>query len=176
MWSEVFSDLLDGFTSWNESANAVGGIPVEIKEMQWDARVPVDDAKSINLRVGVFCGDKQPEIYTLTFEDAASREQRLAYDDQLQAIIDRLTTEIEAATGQAKIAKQQELSFRQAEKDRRAKTEVGLISDVVSKPSVQTALPQILVSTIAVLKQTVWPTVDLQTLTQRLGAALSRIS
>lgn len=176
LWADVFSDLLDTFPSWNEADNSVGGIPIEIKEMQWDARVPAVGNKSIDLKVGVFCGDKEPEVYTLSFEDSATRSQRVAFDEQLQSRIDQLPTEIAAAQGQQKASLQQELEYKQAEKERRQKVEVGLIADVVSKPSVQAALPNILVASIAVLKQTVWPTVNIDLFTSRLGAALSKIS
>lgn len=171
LWADVFSDALDEFPSWAES-NSAGGIPVELKEMQWDARFPAEGAKSIDLNVGVFNGDADPTVYSLSFEDSASREQRLAYDAQIEAEIDRLTAAVETANGTEKTELETQLTARENERDQRATIERGLMSDLLSKSSVQQSFPTLLVSILGALKQTKWPDLDMALVQQRLAAAL----
>lgn len=172
LWADVFSDALDEFPSWAES-NSAGGIPVELKEMQWDARFPAEGAKSIDLNVGVFNGDADPTVYSLSFEDSASREQRLAYDAQIEAEIDRLTAAVETANGTEKTELETQLTARENERDQRATIERGLMSDLLSKSSVQQSLPTLLLSILGALKQTKWPDLDMTLVQQRLVAALA---
>lgn len=174
LWADVFSDALDEFPSWAES-NSGGGIPVELREMQWDARFPAEGAKSIDLNVGVFNGDADPTVYALSFEDAASRDQRLAYDAQIAAEVDRLTAAVEAASGTEKTELQQQLDARIAEQEQRAKIERGLMSSLLAKPSVTASLPVLLMSIIGALKKTKWPSLDMGLVQQRMASALANL-
>lgn len=42
LWKNVYSDALDEFDKWREPQGQIGGIPVYVKEMQWDARIPFE--------------------------------------------------------------------------------------------------------------------------------------
>jgi hypothetical protein len=172
LWADVFSYALDEFPSWAESSSA-GGIPVELKEMQWDARFPADGPKSIDLNVGVFNGDMDPTVYSLSFEDQGTREQRLAYDAQIQSEIDRLTDAVANASGTEKVELESQLAARKNEQEQRAKIERGLMSSLFAKPSVSESLPVLLMSILGALKKTKWPNLDMALVQQRMAAALA---
>ncbi len=123
---------------------------------------PAEGAKSIDLNVGVFNGDADPTVYSLSFEDAASREQRLAYDDQIEADIDRQSAaQSRLPAGTEKTDLETQLAARENERDQRATIERGLMSDLLSKSSVQQSLPTLLLSILGALKQTKWPDLDM---------------
>lgn len=175
LWEDVFSDALDEFPSWSES-NSAGGIPVELKEMQWNARLPADAPKSIDLSVGVFNGETiDPSIYSLSFEDVETRNQRLAYDAQIEAAIDSLVAQVAAASGAEKTQLEQQLTARQNEQAQRAAIERGQMATLLSKASVQQSLPTLLMSILGVLKQTQWPDLDMALVQQRLVAAIGSL-
>mgnify|MGYP000311272987 CR=1 FL=1 len=84
LWATVFSDALDEFPSWNEKSNGDKGIPLEVKEMQWDARIPADGPKSITLKIGLFSPTSpEPALSTLQYEDAETTKQRTAMNSQM---------------------------------------------------------------------------------------------
>ncbi len=176
LWQSVFSDALDEFPSWEES-NSLGGIPIEIREMQWDARFPSDGAKSIDLKVGIFCGQADPEVYTLSFEDQQTRQQRVAYDSQVETEITRLVAAIAAAQeDDERTQLEQQLVYRQTEQAQRAAIERGVMSELLSKPAVQASLPGLLLAILSALKQTQWPELDMALVQERLVASLGDLN
>ena len=178
LFAGAFSDALSTFPSWNQDSqnSQSGGVLADIKEMQWDVRIPVDGVKAIDLKVGVFYGAAEPAICNLTLEDSVTRSSRIARDKRIKDRIGVLTAIIASMSSQARTPFQQELDLLIAERNRRAAVEVGLISDLMSKPSVQTGLPNFLVACIEVLQQTVWPEIDLEAFSSRLGPAIARIA
>lgn len=174
LWEDVFSDALDYFSEWEETGEK-DGIPIEIKEMQWDARIPWEGNRTIDLRVGMFAGKTEPTIHTLSFEDAASRKGRENRMTQIVADIDRIEAELETAEGERMTQLNQELESRNREKAQQESIERGLISDLVALPSVQSSLPTLLMSVLGVLKQTTWPELDLESAQAKLIEALTTI-
>ncbi|XZE35426.1 hypothetical protein SH501x_000917 [Pirellulaceae bacterium SH501] len=181
LWQDVFSDALDEFTEWSEPETSGGGIPLYVREMQWDARIPYESAKSITLKVGLFNNDQDqgdPALYTLSFEDAATRTQREAYTAQLQQRVDQLTTEIAAlpeGPSEARTQKEQELERFQAEKAQRDAVENGLMSDLLANASVQQSLPTLLLAIIGSLKAVYWPDLDMATIQTKLAESLGEL-
>lgn len=182
LWQDVFSDSLDEFTEWSEPEEPSGGIPLFIREMQWDARIPYDSAKSITLKVGLFNNDQDlgdPALYTLNFEDAATRAQREAYNIQLQQRIAQLTNEIAAlpeGPSPTRTQKEQELAAYQNEKTQRDAVENGLMSDLLANASVQQSLPTLLLAIIGALKSVYWPDLDMSTVQTKLAETLGALA
>lgn len=182
LWQDVFSDALDEFTEWSEPETASGGIPLYVREMQWEARIPYESAKSITLKVGLFNNDQDagdPALYTLSFEDSATRTQRESYSMQLQQRIDQLTTEIAAlpeGPGPTRTQKEQELAAYQSEKAQRDAVENGLMSDLLSNVSVQQSLPTLLVAIIGALKAVYWPDLDMTLVQTKLAETLGELA
>lgn len=176
LWEDVFSDALDEFSEWSEQT-VKAGIPLSIKEMQWDARIPAEGAKSISLKVGTYSATSpEPTLTTLLFEDTTSRTQRLSYSIQLQNRITQLTTEVAAlpkGPSTARTQKESELARFVAEKVQRDAVEVGSLPDLVANPSVMTSLPTLLMSIIGVIAAQQWPTLDLAVVEAKLTLALA---
>lgn len=176
LWESVFSDALDEFSQFEEQAVPFAGVPVTLKEMQWDARIPADGAKSIELKIGMFSDTTpEPTITTLSFEDSATMKQREAYSAQLQARIDQVTAEIAKLPEGSSIARtQQEATLAQyvIEKAQRDAVEVGSLISLVANPSVQASLPLLLLAII----ETAYPGIDMAIVQERLGAALAGLA
>lgn len=177
LFSDAFSDVLDTFSSWNEAANSAGGIPVSIKCMQWNVQFPLQGAKSINVKVGVFCGKAAPQIYELVFEDSVTSNQRLQTIAQIaSAIQQRQTTLAGLEDDDPQVAQiTSELVGLTAEKDRLEALELGHLDDVTSKPSVRAAIPKLLVAAIKALQKTTWPTLDVPLAATKLQERLTAI-
>ena len=182
LWQDVFSDALDEFTEWSEPETSVGGIPLYVREMQWDARIPYESAKSITLKVGLF-GDEQeegaPALYTLSFEDAATRSQREAYNAQLVQRIAQLTAAIATlpeGPSPERTQKEQELAGYQSEKAQRDAVENGLMRDLLSNASVQQSLPTLLLAILGSLKAVYWPDLDMAMVQERLAETLGELA
>jgi len=182
LWESVFSDALDEFPTWKEPETAVGGIPLFVKEMQWDARMPFESSKSILLKVGLYDNDQElgnPQLYTLNFEDSTTKSQRQSYSAQLERRIDQLSDEIEAIKEEqsaARIQKVQELARFQSEKSQRDAIENGLMTDLLANVSVQQSLPALLLSIIGTLKAQHWPDLDMKVVQERLLLSLADIA
>jgi hypothetical protein len=180
LWTEVFSDALDEFTLWKEANTAIDGIPLFVKEMQWDARIPYESSKSISLKVGLYNNDQAtgtPELYTLNFEDAATKSQRESYSAQLQQRIEQLAAELDGLpSGTVRTQKQQELERFQTEKSQRDAIENGLMTDLLANASVQQSLPTLLLSILGTLKSLYWPELDMQIVQDRLQLALTDLA
>ncbi|AMV31723.1 hypothetical protein VN12_06350 [Pirellula sp. SH-Sr6A] len=182
LWQDVFSDALDEFTEWSEPEVAAGGIPLYVREMQWDARIPYESAKSITLKVGLFDTEQEegaPALYTLSFEDAATRAQREAYNAQLVQRITQLTAAIAGlpeGPSETRTQMEQELAGYQAEKAQRDAVENGLMSDLLSNASVQQSLPTLLVAILGALKAVYWPDLDMSLVQTRLAETLGELA
>lgn len=182
LWQDVFSDALDEFTEWSEPETASGGIPLYVREMQWEARIPYESAKSITLKVGLFNNDQDsgdPALYTLSFEDASTRAQREKYSTQLQQRIDQLTAEIAAlpaGPSESRTQKEQELSRYQSEKAQRDAVENGLMSDLLANASVQQSLPTLLLAILGSLRAVYWPDLDMATVQAKLAETLGELA
>lgn len=191
LWATVYSDALDEFPTWRESENPVQGIPLVIKEMQWDARIPSESAKSIQLKIGVYPGkrvvvdgvetvvadeSRTPELYTLNFEDAQTKQQRLNRDTQIQQRITALTAQIPTLeAGPEKAQAQAELDRFTQEQAQRATIEQGELLSLVSNPSVASSLPALIMGIVGALRSTHWPDLDMQAVQTRLADNLSAI-
>ncbi|XZE36538.1 hypothetical protein SH501x_002117 [Pirellulaceae bacterium SH501] len=182
LWQDVFSDALDEFTEWSEPQESSGGIPLYVREMQWDARIPYESPKSISLKVGLFNNEQDqgdPALYTLNFEDAATRSQREAYNAQLVQRITQLTTEIAAlpeGPSPTRTQKEQELANYQSEKAQSDAVENGLMSDLLSNVSVQQSLPTLLVAIIGALRTVYWPDLDMTLVQTKLAETLGELA
>jgi hypothetical protein len=82
LWSDAFSESLDQFPMWEEPETVIPGIKVYSRQLEWDARLSYEDAKSVTVTMGIYstaaCTEMQPERKTLTFEDGASKRTREA--------------------------------------------------------------------------------------------------
>lgn len=169
LWTDIFSDVLDMFGSFNESQNSGGGIPVALKIMQWDARFPAEGSKALTLKVGAFTqGVNIPEVYTLQFEDSETKAARLARNTQLATAITNLTTQLATASDEQKAQIQAQIDQYNREIAAQAAIERGLLTDVLTKPSVQSSLPTLLIAILAKLKANVWPDLDMPMVTAKL--------
>ncbi len=187
LWATVFSDALDEFPTWREVEDAVGGIPIGIKEMQWDARIPYESAKAIQLKIGMYRMKRvgtqwvidesvMPVIHTLNFEDEQTKAQRLSYNNQIQERVAQLTAQIAAmANGPAKVQAQAELDRFTQELAQRNAVEQGVLLDLVSNPSVQASLPALIMAIIGTLRTLHWPDLDMAVVQERLAENLSVI-
>lgn len=179
LWNDVFSDALEEFPTWKEPEEAVGGIPLFIKEMQWDARIPFESSKSIQLKIGLYNNDEAkgvPVIHTLNFEDGQTKTQRLAYIAQIEERIAALTTQIAGMeAGTAKTQAEAELTRFSQELAQRNAVEQGSLIDLVSNPSVQSSLPALIMGIVGTLKAINWPDLDMAVVQERLAANLSAI-
>lgn len=191
LWEDVFSVALDEFGVWSEPSNGSSGIPLVVQEMQWDARIPADGAKSISLRTGLYKtkvvvvnGVTQtvpdysvpPTITTLSFEDDTTRTQRLSFSTQLNNRIAQLVSEIAAlpdGPSATRTQKESEVERLTIEKAQRDAVEIGSLSELLSNQSVMASLPTLLMSIIGVLKTQSWPTLDMAVVQERLAAVLS---
>ena len=91
LWSDAFSDTLDTFTKWAESTKPIGGIPVYIRQLEWDACLPLDAAKSVVVTMGLYptaaCDSEYPVRKVLQFEDGATKRNRDAQIAHLRTLI-----------------------------------------------------------------------------------------
>lgn len=191
LWEEVYSDALDEFPTWRQPENPIQGIPLVVKEMQWNAHIPSESAKSIQLKLGVYPGkrvvvdgvetvvadeSKTPTLYNLNFEDEQTKQQRLTRDTQIQQRIDALTAQIATLeAGPTKVQAQAELDRFTQEQAQRATVEQGELLSLVSNPSVATSLPALIMGIIGVLRNVQWPDLDMQAVQTRLADNLSAI-
>lgn len=108
LWSDAFSDSLDQFPMWKESAAIISGVKVYSRQLEWDARLSYENPKSVTVTMGIYstkeCEEMQPERKTLTFEDGPSKRQREAQLSQLNTVISDRTAAI-AAIDAIKVAK-----------------------------------------------------------------------
>ena len=179
LWATVFSDALDAFTTWREPTETVG-IPLEVKEMQWDAIIPYEGTKSITLKIGLYSSQTQNPVLTmLQFEDSVARTQRLAASAQFNTRITQLTSEIAALpSGPSSTRTQKEVELERAttEKTTRDAIEIGILSELVSNPSVMVSLPNLLMAIIGTVKQlNGWDSLDMNVVQERLVINLTNI-
>ena len=91
LWSDAFSDSLDTFPQWVESQNPIGGIPVYMRQLEWDARLDLDGNKSVTVTMGLYptaaCDSEMPVRKELKFEDGVTRRAREAQIAQLETVI-----------------------------------------------------------------------------------------
>jgi hypothetical protein len=109
LWSDAFSESLDQFPVWKESnSDLIAGIKTYSRQIEWDARLSYEEAKSVTVTLGLYstakCEEMQPERKTLTFEDGATKRQREATIAQLDTVISDRTAAI-AAIDAIKVAK-----------------------------------------------------------------------
>lgn len=193
LWAEVFSDALNQFPGWTEGT-IQNGIPTAVREMMWDARIPFESAKSVELNVGVYLANdpnSQPTQYKLAFEDNATRTQREQYIAQLEDAIAQRTAQIaglqaEIAAmqeGPAKEQKRQQLTQTQADKARyeqelaqRQAVTVGLISTLLSNPSVQQSMPALLMAILMTLSAKEGWNLDQATTLEELIETLTNVA
>jgi len=174
LWKDVYSDALDEFPTWKEPEKPVNGIPLFIKEMQWDARIPYESAKSIQLKIGVFNNDEGlgvPMLHTLNFEDEQTKKQRLAVNKQIEDRIAQLTAQLESLTGTQKTQAEAEIERFTKELEQRQAVEQGVLLDLVSNPSVQSSMPALLLALIGAA----YPGIDMAEVQSRLAANLAAI-
>ena len=181
LWDDIFSDALDQFPTWKEPEALTPGSKLALKQMQWDARLPYESAKLLQLRVGMYRTKKvdgvlvevgEPTVKGLDFEDAATKAQRIGYNNQIQSRIDSLTAEIAALPdGTTKTQKQAEKERFENELLQREAVEIGELGKLLVLPAVSNSLPKLLLAIIAAVD----PDVDMATVQQRLGMALSTI-
>lgn len=168
LWNEMYSDALDQFPSWSQTSSTTG-IRTSIKEMMWDAKIPFESAKSVELNVGVYLESNPnaiPTQYKLSFEDNKTHEAREAYIAQLEDRIAQRTANIAGiqaeiaamVEGPAKELKRQQLAQVQSEKqsaelelEQRKAVTVGLITTLLANPSVQQSLPALLMAILMTL-------------------------
>jgi len=169
LWTDIFSDVLDMFSNFNEEQNSGGGIPVAFKIMQWDARFPFEGSKSLTLKVGAFTqGIPTPEVYTLNFEDQATRDARLAREQQMATAVETLTTRLATAPDNEKPQIQMQIDQLNREIAMNSAVERGLLTDVLNKPSVKSSLPTLLIAILADRKAKMWPDLDMPMVTAKL--------
>lgn len=180
LWYDVFSDALDEFPSMNQATNIEGGIPVYLKPMQWDIRVPFESNKMVTLKTGAYIKDDdnlQPEIINLMFEDDQTKANRTNMLKQYDDRIVMLTGELEDLTEgtEAHTNKQRELDSMTAERNRVASTEYRTISDLLEHASVQSSLVQVLMGLIGAAAAKDFPTLNMQFVQTKLIETLSLI-
>lgn len=174
LWADVYSDALDEFQTWKEPESSINGIPLFIKEMQWDAMIPYESAKSIRLKIGVFNNDEGlgvPMLHTLNFEDEQTKKQRLAYNKQIEDRIAQLTTQLESLTGTQKTQAEAEIERFTKELEQRKAVEQGVLLDLVSNPSVQASLPALLLALIGAA----YPGIDMAEVQSQLASNLAGV-
>jgi hypothetical protein len=177
LWADVFSEVLDLFPSWNEENNLKdkGGIPIEIKCIQWTASLPIQGHKTITARIGVYCGDGEPSIYNITFEDPKSREQRLQNINSLELRLSQLEDQATNLTGDELVVITQNITSIKTEIKNLEAVETQLIDAILSKESVQTSLPSLLAATLKKLKAEVWVGMDLMVALAALQERLNKL-
>ena len=180
LWYDVFSDALDEFPSMNQDTNIQGGIPLYIKPMQWDIRVPYESNKVVTLKTGAYVKDNDvltPEIIELRFEDDQTKQGRLNTLKQYDEVIARFASELaELEEGsEAYSNKERDLNNATVERDRMAAVEYRTISDLLEHQSVQTSLVQVLLSLIGAAAAKDFPTLNMEFVQSRLIETLSTI-
>lgn len=108
LWSDAFSDSLDQFPVWKEASAVIAGVKTYSRQIEWDARLSYENAKTVTVTMGLYateaCEEMQPERKTLTFEDGATKRNREAQLAQLNTIISDRTAGL-AAIDAIKVAK-----------------------------------------------------------------------
>lgn len=183
LFVEVFSDSLDTFEQWKQlvqDGQSVGGIPVEVKMMQWEAKFPPNGQKIIELIVGVFTSEKvAPAQYKITFDDATALAIR-------QKEIDDLTSSIEGRQAMLnaipqddpqRSAIQSEIDNYTAQKEEKLKQKAsrGSIKDVLSKSSVEAGLPKLLITALQKMKSSMYPNLNVEASSAKLIARLEAL-
>lgn len=182
LWSDVYSDALDEFPQWKEPEVVVAGIPLAIREMQWDAKIPFESEKSIELKIGVYrmkkVADKwvvdetsTPLLHTLNFEDERTKAQRLGYDKQIEDRIAQIQQQLESLVGPQKAQAEAEIERFTKELAQRKAVTQGTLLGLVANPSVQQSLPALLMSLIS----TAYPEVDMAVVQSKLAENLAAI-
>jgi hypothetical protein len=97
MWDGAFSTALDEFPQWKEPEEPIGGIGNYFRQLEWDARLPLDSNKSVKITMGVYstsaCTEDAPERKELLFEDGQTKRNREAQIVRLQELVaDRTAT------------------------------------------------------------------------------------
>lgn len=91
LWSDAFSESLDQFPKWAESTQPIGGIPVYVRQLEWDARLPIEASKDITVTMGLYptaaCDSQEPVRKTLRFEDGLQLRNRAAQVAHLRDLI-----------------------------------------------------------------------------------------
>lgn len=91
LWSDAFSNALDTFPQWSESQTPIRGIPVYMRQLEWDARLPLDSNKAVTVTMGLYptaaCDSQEPVRKTLQFEDGATTRARQSQIAQLESLI-----------------------------------------------------------------------------------------
>lgn len=91
LWSDAFSASLDTFPQWVESQSPIGGIPVYMRQLEWDAKLDLDGDKSVTVTMGLYptaaCESEMPVRKTLQFESGVAKRAREATIAQLETLI-----------------------------------------------------------------------------------------
>lgn len=183
MWSDVFSVALDSFSDWKEpeQSEEIDGLPYEVKELSWNARIPFEGSKSIDLVVGIFEEENTiPTHHSLSFLDKQSLEARDARITQLEAAIQQ-REEALASLGENEVIRENQLKSEIAayknDLDILEKIELGSFSTLLSHPSLQTSLPTVLMGIMGVLKQVDdrWKNLNLTVVQEQLVENFTKI-
>lgn len=173
-WDEVVSDGLDLFPSWEEANRPLTGIPVYLKEMQIKANIPYEGNKIVAVKMGSYLDPAEEltqTVHELVFEDTASRTQRENQLSQYQTALTSRQEQLESTPEEQTEQRQQiqaDIDNITREIARLEALEIGLLSDLLATPAIQTTLPTFLLSVIGVLKAAHWPTLDMTEVQTRL--------
>lgn len=182
MWQAAFSDAMDELSVWKEPETPVGGIPIYIAPMQWNARIPYESNKSVNLTIGMFLREDYSDIpiqHQINFEDnvtRANREREIAQYEDLVSNIDARLLELDANQDQLKTQLEQEKKRYQDNVDRLRAIEPGLIKNLIQNASIQESLPKIIMAIFAYLQMKTWPNLDLELVQSKLTQNLMELA
>lgn len=167
LWQQAFSDAMDELDTWKEPATPVGGVPIYIAPMQWDAKIPHNSNKAVDLRIGMFLRNDysdQPTQHQISFEDTKTRIDRENQIAQYETLVANIDTRIaELGVGQDQLLNQLKAEKKNYEDTltRLKAVESGLIKDLVQNPSVQESLPKLIMAIFAYMQMKTWPDLDL---------------
>jgi hypothetical protein len=182
LWADVYSDSLNLFPRWADANRGSGGIPVVIKPIEWDIRVPVTSAKAVTLKVGMYSDAeamKASEVYELLFLDSASAEARTNNINAIQARISDLDAQIAAlpeGPSSDRTRLTQDKTANQNQLAQLLNKDVSTIANLMNHPSVQEKLGVLLASLIQTLKAIKWPELDADLAISKLPENLAAIN
>lgn len=140
LWSDAFSSSLDTFPAWAESTTPIGGIPVYMRQLEWDARLDLESNKAVTVTMGLYptaaCDSEMPVRKYLQFEDGVTRRQRESTISQLETLIADRTAAL-VMIDQIKVALALPLGAT------RTATLAGFNQDIVNKPDLNAYRAQV---------------------------------
>lgn len=182
LWEDAYSDALNEFEKWSDDNRGDGGIPLHLKEMQWNIRVPFESSKTVELAVGLFLNstDKETDsIHRLLFEDSASSQQRTSYNNQVQQRVNEVSGQIATlpvGPSAERTQLEQQKAAYESELAQRVAVDVATIGALLENVSVQTSLPALILSIIGTLKSIHWPNLDMDLVQQRMLTSIAAIN